>query len=642
MRKDMNAYELVKEANNVSIEITTKLLVEKGLLSQGSKKKQNHFLCIYHQDTNPDLSIWKRGNRVKCFVCNTSAKGAELYADALIAKRFKNTNIEMLLNSDIEKLEKSSLDKDRELLSKIKEIKDEQHLAIWEAASYICHKSNIISNDELQENLKSIDRARNTSNIPKLYYPKLSNNGKNKVGSYAYESNDINYNYELNNFEDVANKILENYDFDSIASREELATAYHIYIESIIEFRKKRLRKVDYKHLKNVRGMSDGYMEFYGYVSLPKKDEVEGIIKLTLKKLRKANINVDILKKIPGFIYNEKLDNYTIYIPYNEEEFFYIPIPDFYSNIKRFQIKLYGDIKYKWNSTPKPWNYEQLSYTIPDCKSPVSVRYPYKKNYKSFKKGDLKPNEFLKSLLRKIDVELDEDTYAICITEGEFKAVSIANTFNIPVLGVQGLGSWVNFLPSMYEFYRTLKSIGKEKFIFLIGFDADTKIKPNLSHYGRDLSRVLRNCELTGYLSEDGKYIVPGIDTYYITWNLKAGKGFDDVMLAGNKDSIKLVKAEDYEEKDILIKEYIALRKGTHSSQLTQSDLQTKYESLEKKDTKFLKEMVERYTLLNDISETLFGEPLALLSKENSLKMNKYVNLNISELKKIFIEITKA
>ena len=34
----------------------------------------------------------------------------------------------------------------------------------------------------------------------------------------------------------------------------------------------------------------------------------------------------------------------------------------------------------------------------------------------------------------------------------------------------------------------------------------------------------------------------------------------------------------------ILINEYIALRKGTHSSQLTQSDIQPMYESLEKKD----------------------------------------------------------
>lgn len=642
MRNNMKPYDLVKEANKVNIELTTRLLVEKGLLSKGKENSYKKVLCIYHKDSTPSLSVFPRGNIVNCFTCKAQARGAKLYADALIAKKFKNTNVAGLLNSDIEKLEKSSLEKDKKLLSKIREIEDEQHLAIWEGASHICYKNNIISREELQENLDSIERARNTGRIPKLYYNNSSKDGKHKVGSYAYEASDTNYNHELNNFRDVANKILDNYDFESIASREELANVYSIYIESILEIRKNALRKKDYEHLKNVRGMNDGYMEFYGYVSLPKEDEVEDIVKLTLKKLRKANINTELLKKVPGFIYNEKSDSYTIYTPYNEEEFFYIPIPDFYSNTKRFQIKLYGDVKYKWNSTPKPQNYESLPYAIPDCKSPVSVKYPYKKSYKSFKKGDLKPNEFLRSLLRKIGVELDDDTYAIGITEGEFKAVSFANTFNIPMLGLQGLGSWPYFLPSMYEFYRTLKSIGKEKFIFLIGFDADTKIKPNLAHYGRDLSRVLRNCELTGHTTEDGKYIVPGIDTYYVTWNLKAGKGFDDVMLAGNKDSIRIVKSEEYEEKDILINEYIALRKGTHSSQLTQSDLQPMYESLEKKDTKLLKVMVEKYTLLNDISETLFEEPLALLSKEDSPKMNKYLKLDIPELKKVLTKIKKA
>ena len=115
MRENMNAYDLVREANNVSIELTTKLLVEKALLSRG-KSNPNQFLCIHHNDTNPDLKLYRRKNRVKCFVCGTSAKGAELYEDLLIAERFKGVNIAKILDSDVEKLEKSSLDKDKKLL----------------------------------------------------------------------------------------------------------------------------------------------------------------------------------------------------------------------------------------------------------------------------------------------------------------------------------------------------------------------------------------------------------------------------------------------------------------------------------------------------------------------------------------------
>ena len=100
-----------------------------------------------------------------------------------------------LLNSDIKKLEKSSLDKDKKVLAEIRKLENEQHLAIWEGASHICYRSNIISEDELQEHLKSIDIARKTGKIPKLYYQKASNDGKNKVGTFSYHPSDNNTNH---------------------------------------------------------------------------------------------------------------------------------------------------------------------------------------------------------------------------------------------------------------------------------------------------------------------------------------------------------------------------------------------------------------------------------------------------------------
>ena len=57
--------------------------------------------------------------------------------------------------------------------------------------------------------------------------------------------------------------------------------------------------------------------------------------------------------------------------------------------------------------------------------------------------------------------------------------------------------------------------------------------------------------------------------------------------------------------------------------------------------TKELKEMVEKMRLINDISETLFGNPYAEL-KEDSKKVKKYLKLSIPELKKALNELTKA
>lgn len=110
----------------------------------------------------------------------------------------------------------------------------------------------------------------------------------------------------------------------------------------------------------------------------------------------------------------------------------------------------------------------------------------------------------------------------ICITEGRFKAVKIAEQGNIAIY-VSGVSSWKRILPLLDA------EIGEREKIFLM-FDADMMGNTSVHKQLESLAMEV---------------MAKQIEPVLILWSKELGKGFDDLVLA-NPDFKKLLKAVKY------------------------------------------------------------------------------------------------
>lgn len=138
--------------------------------------------------------------------------------------------------------------------------------------------------------------------------------------------------------------------------------------------------------------------------------------------------------------------------------------------------------------------------------------------------------------------EGDREKAPIVITEGRFKAVSIAKKGNIAIY-VSGVSTWQTVLPMV----EALK--GNRKTIFVM-FDAD----------------LMGNTAVHGQLAEMSKALKEmGLRVDMICWRISLGKGIDDLIQKERgryKEYLKVVRFDDFERIHSIIFERLLSKAG--------------------------------------------------------------------------------
>jgi hypothetical protein len=117
------------------------------------------------------------------------------------------------------------------------------------------------------------------------------------------------------------------------------------------------------------------------------------------------------------------------------------------------------------------------------------------------------------------------------ITEGKFKAIKIANTYNCIAISVQGVSTWRNIMDTIKDIQSStlIKTAYGKDFIvknIYMAFDSDMCYNVRVYDQLKKLSDTL--------LTEN-----PSLSVYYSFWDITLGKGIDDLINNGNKDTIR-------------------------------------------------------------------------------------------------------
>lgn len=259
------------------------------------------------------------------------------------------------------------------------------------------------------------------------------------------------------------------------------------------------LDEADMEHLICDRMVgSDKLNDYFSLRNIKKKNVIENMVKL----LNAKGITNDQIVTVPGFAYTKAgkvcLSSHIRGIAMKARN----------SEGKVIGIQVRTELedkKYLWLSSSSKGG--------TSCSTPIAVEYP-----KMFvENGKL-------NLRRTIASTSD----SILITEGKFKAVSLSNNFNSIAFGIAGIYNWKNKIKK--DFFN----ITKEKNInnIVIFADADCAYNPRIFLQFKEMLSV----ELQGIKQ----------DVYIAYWNIKHGKGIDDVIHSGNEDEVKYLKFDEY------------------------------------------------------------------------------------------------
>lgn len=310
-----------------------------------------------------------------------------------------------------------------------------------------------------------------------------------------------------------------------------LDQVYRIFMKGNTLIGKPRLSDEHLYKLRNDRNLSDENIEKTGYFTFPNGF----IMKSFLKELMKKNLDVDVLRQVPGFYYDIKKDGY-VFSKLKDTTGIGIPILDINGKVVGIQIRTDDDGRYQWFSSSfvNSERVKNFKYgTSPG--TPVAVFYPEEIKCKT-----------------------------IFITEGHFKAKKICETFSTIALSVQGVNNWreipeiVNELKARYFYLDTI----------MIAFDADMArketvlqpaIKMGMALTGlpleKTMERDLQNILHVGNKNKEHNASVYGkeakqifnflqtntldFDIFYCLWDEKYGKGIDDVLNMNHKFALK-------------------------------------------------------------------------------------------------------
>lgn len=310
-----------------------------------------------------------------------------------------------------------------------------------------------------------------------------------------------------------------------IANKNDLNYVYSLFCKGLTWLNKPKLSEAHYKHLKEVRHLSDEDIERNGYFTFPSIY----ILKYIIKQMKLDGKNEELLCTIPGFFYDDKKGKYSFFTIKNNGGIG-IPIFDADGNIVGVQIRLdtvkEGEQRYVWFSS-------SFSKKGVSSGAPVYVAYP--------KGHDIN--------------NLDGLCCTIIITEGHFKAVRLANTFKAITLSVQGVHNYKE-IPEILDYLK--KTNSKFRHVYIM-YDADMSFKESVLNPAIKLGLTLTNISLDDYntkideiISTNKKYARPLVemkdnfksisdylrqsagsfkfDIVYCLWDDNIGKGIDDYL----------------------------------------------------------------------------------------------------------------
>lgn len=189
---------------------------------------------------------------------------------------------------------------------------------------------------------------------------------------------------------------------------------------------------------------------------------------------------------------------------------YFIPVRDEFGRISRLRIrKNVGSPKYIWFSSMHNVDIEKEALRLRrngvSSGAPANVVVPSSR-LKSWSTGEHLPDIF--------------KIHTVLATEGEHKSAIAANKLRIPVIGAAGVGNFKDILPMIHSW-----DVKK----FIIAYDMDTLQREDDSDKSakkqKNLFETLKEFAL--------EVMKLGIDCYLWTWNLKDGKGLDDLLLLG-------------------------------------------------------------------------------------------------------------
>lgn len=222
-----------------------------------------------------------------------------------------------------------------------------------------------------------------------------------------------------------------------------------------------------------------------------------------------------ILKDVPGFYGADYFIDTTNFSFSDEEEvnaFLFtdmqgicIPIKDVAGNIVGIQVRLDevtgNGLRYIWFSSSWAMDDKSIKYCTP-AGAPKDVTRPSKvKNTTVF------------------------------ITEGKFKAIEIAKTFGSLAISVQGVTTWRGIEDMIVELSSTLSKPIKN---VVLAYDADMAHNMAISKQAMLMARAI--------------FEATGITVNIAVWDVKYGKGIDDMIQAGYVKMIDKTGFENFEK----------------------------------------------------------------------------------------------
>lgn len=564
--KGLKPYELVKLARSIKSSDAAQMLVSLGYLEPHG---QNKFKCPYHHEKSGSFHANPAYKRFKCFGCGQSVDGIRLYADLLIEETIGDKIAYLSPN----------------------ELSFEKNIYKWRAAIDFCSYFNLIDSEEkeLQEN--ALYKAKESKSCPKLYYGDENGDESNKIVTTRGESIDSTRYRAVRTeqtFLEIAQNKINEYKGINIASREDLHFVYTLLRNAVEFVRGYRLFPHHLSHLKNERHLTDEEIFINGYFSHPTEKEKSRVMQCLIDLMSKYNKDISILSTVPGFQYNNSKLCYEIGTSYDA---IVIPLWDIYGNTHREQLRTKTKVKYLWFTVTE----------LKHCKTPTSTIYPYKRSFPDLANGTMTPSLFAQKLFYDLSKKLNKQIninspkeITIIISEGHFKSYELAKTFNMLTISIQGLNTWRCSIAAVIKTIIALAPYNVTVRRVIIAFDSDTKVKNGLLDNGRHISNVLRN---------------EGIETYYLTWNSKYGKGYDDVLFNGYKEDVfSLVTDIEYEHKHNVITSLISLQCRKPKNKLSSSDVEPYYEQLEELPIEQLEERLKKSELINHIVYKQYGE----------------------------------
>ena len=310
------------------------------------------------------------------------------------------------------------------------------------------------------------------------------------------------------------------------AEIETLDKVYKLFIKGNEYLGKPKLSVEHYRHLREERKLSDEDIERRGYFTFPTRH----ILKYVLKEIENEGIDLEVLKKVPGFFYDKSKGNYSFMTVKGGG--LGIPLYNNEGLIEAIQIR--KDVteiadgkesgKYFFFSSSFAMNYDTLEGGV-GCGSPVDVLYP--------QEGVI-------------------PSRAMILTEGIFKGEIACKTFNTITLSTQGVTSWKNTVKCV----ENIRKKFQHKYVLdtmIIAYDADLgfnlgvleqAIKTGLTYRGYNEDEVYKMTQCTSLKEANLLKETDNSTVYFALWDVEKGKGIDDLILNGHKSSIRKISLE--------------------------------------------------------------------------------------------------